>query len=224
MTNKRLIEFMKSELAARSDADYSVKMAAYMKGHFVFAGVRGPQKQEVLKLLKAECQNWTIDQLVAVARDGWLDEWREVQQLCIDLLKWRRLRLTAQHLPHLEYMITHKSWWDSVDMIASNLIGTVLSHSKDLQYSTCERWIASENMWLRRSAIIHQLKYKEDTDHELLFALVESQKGSTEFFINKACGWALRQYAKTAPVHVAAFVSEHPDLSPLTIREARKSL
>ena len=124
----------------------------------------------------------------------------------------------------LEDLITTKSWWDSVDGIAPNLVGYILSKDKSLQYKWAEKWIESDNFWLRRSAIIHQLRYKEKVDEELLFALVESQIGDEEFFINKACGWALRQFGKYNPAAVKEFIDLHPNLAGLTVREASKYL
>jgi len=224
MTNKELIVFMKDELAARGDAEYATKMAAYMKDNFVFAGVRGDQKQAILRLLKRKLSKAPCDDLLQIADLAWQEEWRELQQISIDLLKWRKKKLKPQHLVKLQYYLTNKSWWDSVDMIAANLVGSIFQSDKDLQYKVCEDWIASDNIWLRRSAIIHQLRYKMDTDAELLFALVESQKGSGEFFINKACGWALRQHGKFTPVIVRQFLDLHPDLHPLVVREASKSI
>lgn len=224
MTNNSFISLVESLLLQNEDSEYATKMANYMKGHFTFYGVRGPDRVQLLRSVKSRAKDCTIDDLISYVPDFWERDQREFQYVMIDLLKWRKTRLQPRHLLTLEYMLITKSWWDSVDLIAANLIGEILKKDKQLQYECAERWIESEDMWLRRTAIIHQLRYGKSVDQDLLFALVESQKGSSEFFINKACGWALRQYSKYNPSAVSDFLELHPDLSGLTLREAKKYL
>jgi len=169
MTTKGLLQFIDTELKSRGDEAYAAQMNAYMKDNFDHYGVRGPLRSEVLRLVKPEVKSFDIDQLVDYATVAWREEKREHQHLAMDLLKWRRTKLEPKHLPTLEQLIISKSWWDTVDMIAPNMAGEILSHDKDLQYEWAEAWINSDNMWLRRSAIIHQLRYKGDVDKELLW-------------------------------------------------------
>jgi 3-methyladenine DNA glycosylase AlkD len=122
-------------------------------------------------------------------------------------------------------LITQKSWWDTVDYLAVNHLGTALQNDKKRQYSYSDQLINSQNVWLRRSAILFQLKYKERTDFDLLQAHILKTISESEFFIRKAAGWALREYSKTNPSAVRQFIQDYQgQLSRLTIREGSKYL
>lgn len=222
MTNTDLISYIDVLMKSESNPCNALKMARYMKNYFEFYGVRASERNEILRNVKFKCKSFDIDRLISFAKASWNHNYREMHYIAIDLLKWKMKYLTSVHLHELEHLLTHNSWWDSVDIIASNLVGTVLSKNKKEQYEWSEKWINSDDMWLRRTALLHQLKYRNQVDAELLFSLVESQIGSNQFFINKACGWALRQYSKYNPVAVSQFISTHPNLSNLTIKEASK--
>ena len=123
----------------------------------------------------------------------------------------------------IEYLITHKSWWDSVDSLAPYFAASILSMDKSHALKKSEEWIASGNLWLQRSAIIYQLKQKTKTDTEILEHNIMALIDHKDFFIRKAIGWALREYAKTNPEFTLDFVENHKDLlSNLSIREALK--
>jgi 3-methyladenine DNA glycosylase AlkD len=130
---------------------------------------------------------------------------------------------TKNDLKLYEYIITHKSWWDTVDFIASNLIGSYFKHFPHEKQTFIDKWLASENIWLQRTALLFQLKYKNQIDESLLKYIITNLLGSDEFFINKAIGWILREYSKTNPTWVTGFVTE-TDLHPLNKREALKWL
>jgi 3-methyladenine DNA glycosylase AlkD len=125
---------------------------------------------------------------------------------------------SATWIKVLEKCITTHSWWDTVDWLAK-LVGIHFKNYPQQQHEFCYKWIEGPDMWLQRTAIIHQLFYREETDEKLLFDLIKRKSGDKEFFIRKACGWALRQYSKTNPRAVIKFVN-HQDLSPLTRKEA----
>jgi len=122
-----------------------------------------------------------------------------------------------------EFMITHKSWWDTVDLVATKIAGTALSASPELIPAYADRWISSENIWLNRSALLFQLKFKKATGTNLLFSYILKCASMHEFFIRKAIGWALREYSKTTPDLVRTFV-ESQKLSPLSRKETLKIL
>lgn len=155
----------------------------------------------------------------------WRANEREYQYAACDLLTDRRVlaTLTIGDVPRLQKLIVTKSWWDTVDVLAPTIIGAILRpHAKRVR-TTVTQWIASDNIWLQRSAILLQLKYRDHIDEQLLFWCIEQRAASTEFFVRKAAGWALRQYAYTAPDRVREFVESHrSELSALTIREALK--
>jgi 3-methyladenine DNA glycosylase AlkD len=125
----------------------------------------------------------------------------------------------------IENIILTKSWWDTVDWLAGHAVGTYLNLYPEKKINVLSRWSDSENIWLIRSCIIFQLFYKEQTDTKLLEDMILGHTGTNEFFINKASGWALRQYSKTNPQWVIDFVNSHVDvLDKLTCTEALKWL
>jgi len=136
-------------------------------------------------------------------------------------------RLENQLLPKstktIEYTITQKSWWDTVDSIAGGTVGIHFRRFPEVREKYLAKWRASDNFWLRRTTILFQLNYKKETDFELLCDIIRENLGSKEFFINKAIGWALRQYARSDPKAVKKFVKATP-LHPLSRREAMKHI
>jgi 3-methyladenine DNA glycosylase AlkD len=157
---------------------------------------------------------------IATAQRLWALPEREFQYAALDLLARAAPALTADALQAVETLIVTKSWWDTVDALASGVVGRiVLAHPATA--ATMDRWLDHESMWLRRSAILHQLKWKERTDQERLFRYCLARADENEFFIRKAIGWALRQYSWTNPEAVRAFVAAHDgELSGLSKREA----
>lgn len=131
--------------------------------------------------------------------------------------------LQINDLHFIEKLIREKSWWDSVDSIAPTIVGSIVKNNRAKGEEIIKQWSSSENMWLNRAAILHQLKYKEDTNEDLLKEIILRHNQSPEFFIQKSIGWLLREYAKTNPEFVKGFVLTH-DLKPLSKREALKNL
>jgi 3-methyladenine DNA glycosylase AlkD len=118
-----------------------------------------------------------------------------------------------------EFIIT-RSWWDTVDALATGVVGPLVLRNPELA-SVMDEWLASANIWLARTAILHQLRYREHTDSERLFSYCLARSADTEFFIRKAIGWALREYSKTDASAVRQFVAENEhNLSGLSKREA----
>jgi 3-methyladenine DNA glycosylase AlkD len=132
-------------------------------------------------------------------------------------------QLPAKFIDTLEYLLITKSWWDTVDLIATHAVGTHFKRFPKIREIYLRKWRKSKNIWLRRTAILFQLGYKQETDFELLTGIIGENLGSNEFFINKAIGWALRQYAYTDPKAVKKFVKSTA-LHPLSRREAMKHL
>ncbi len=133
------------------------------------------------------------------------------------------LRLQKADIDNLETVIKTKSWWDTVDSLAGNVIGTLCTNEPELIPSHILKWADSDNIWLVRSAILFQLKFKENTDTELLSSIIINNRDTKEFFINKAIGWVLREYSKTNKIWVRTFL-ESNTLNSLSVREASKYL
>jgi 3-methyladenine DNA glycosylase AlkD len=133
-------------------------------------------------------------------------------------------QLPPEFIETIEYLITTKSWWDTVDSFAGGTVGVHFKRYPAVKKKRLPRWRKSKDIWLRRTAILFQLNYREETDFDLLCEIINENLGSKEFFINKAIGWALRQYARTNPKAVRKFVKETKELSPLSRSEAMKHL
>lgn len=223
MEIQQLLDSLSDKLNDKSDPVRSEKMSAYMKGKFVYFGIPSPvrntiQKEWFAEVKKADVDRWElIDAL-------WDCEQREYQYVAIDYLKRTPKRLISiEDIRAIEHLITTKSWWDTVDLIASNYLGAYLQKFPEQKEKVIEAWRNDSDMWLNRSCLIFQLKYKEETDFELMKSLIVQYQGNSEFFIQKAIGWALRQYSKFDPDAVRAFVEEI-ELGGLARREASKYL
>lgn len=197
-------------------------MIKYMKGHFDFYGVRSPKRKELFReILKS---NGIPPQQLAVKTILNLMNHpkREMNYAAIDLaLRVQKKYSQPEDLQWIREIILTRSWWDTVDGIAPNILGKFLQNYPELRDPCLKDFIQSDNIWLQRSTLLFQLRYKQDTDQDILFALCKSLSDRKEFFIQKAIGWALRQYAYTNKEAVYDFVEGH-SLSNLSKREALK--
>ncbi len=212
------------ELQTNSDTDRARAMEAYMKHQFAFFGVAAPVRKVVTSGIKKSDLIDLKQTFPPWIKECWLAPQREMQYAVLDLLIARSKWLTPQHLPMLEWMMVTKSWWDTVDGIAPGLAGSVFLRFPESRDQWIETWLTSKNLWLNRASLIFQLKYGRKTDWDFLQQTILTHIESREFFIRKAQGWALRQYAKLEPREVKMFVESHPELSGLTKREALKHL
>jgi 3-methyladenine DNA glycosylase AlkD len=196
-------------------------MKKYMRDQFEFLGIKAPQRNALLKEFLKEYGKPRLEELPQTVLALWELPEREFQYIALTLLEKDVKKLSDKHLALAETLVVTKSWWDTVDPLSTNIIGTILKkHPKWIEYYT-GKWVQSDHMWLQRTAILFQLKYKKETDEQLLYEYIRMCKDSKEFFIQKAIGWALREYSKTNPESVIKFVeSEH--LPPLSKREALK--
>lgn len=195
---------------------------AYMKDQFEYCGLGAPQWMALARELFATHGLFTGKPLERFVMLCFEQEYREVQYVAIEMMQRRLGEQNKTWIKVLEKCITTNSWWDTVDWLAK-LVGMHFKRFPELQHEYAYKWIASDNMWLQRVAIIHQLFYKETTDEKLLFEMITRVADSKEFFLRKACGWALRQHAKVFPKKVLAFVQKN-QLSGLTVREAMKQV
>lgn len=193
-----------------------------MKGHFPFYGIKAtPRRQLVAQFLKENGIPSPFDP--EVLRSMWAAPQREFHHSAIDIMEKQIRSIEEGDLSLIEELIVTNSWWDTVDGLSSWIVGPYFLKFPGHKAEITGQWAIHENMWLRRASIIFQLGYKEKTDTELLFRHIRLNLGNKEFFINKANGWALREYAKTDAEAVRRFVGE-TELSPLSRREAMKHL
>jgi len=198
-------------------------MRAYLRNQFEFFGIQTPRRRQLLRSFLAEHPLPPLPALLQVVEVMWREPQREMQQSAMELLQQRAQELTLDDLPLLERMITTKSWWDTVDFIAYKLVGQLLARHQENEPTIARRFSASGNLWLIRVSILFQLLRKDRTNRDLLTEMIDAHRSHPDFFIRKAIGWALRDYAKTNPAWVIDFVNNR-DLSPLSQREALKNL
>jgi 3-methyladenine DNA glycosylase AlkD len=210
--------------APAADSAAAAPMARYMRDQFPFLGI-GTQPRRALQRSVFGRRRPDHDELLATAAALWDQPEREYQYAACDLLVRNATQLSAADLTVVERLVTTKSWWDTVDVLAINVVGPVVLADRSSADPTMDEWVRSDDLWLARSAILHQNKWKADTDETRLFAMCLARADERDFFIRKAIGWALREYSRTAPDAVRAFVaSNEGELSALTRREALKRL
>lgn len=207
-----------------ADAALAQPMEAYMKNNFPFLGLKTAPRRELLKevwhLHKEEIKSHPRE----IAKELFTKKEREFHYCAIEILiKELKKNYLKEDIYLIEKLITTHSWWDSVDTIAKYLLGNYLVKFPEEITKTADDFSASDTMWLNRSAILFQLDYKAHTDADLLFSICEKHKESKEFFIQKAIGWALRDYSRFNPDGVTHFV-KNTDLKPLSKREALRNL
>lgn len=198
------------------------QMSAYMRNLFPFLGIQTPKRRELSReFLKEAGKKQAVDW--EFVKRCWAKEEREYQYLALDYLKRMEKWLTARDTVKLKELALDKSWWDTVDVI-DKLIGNIALNHPKINEKLLE-WSVADNIWLRRIAINHQRGRKEKTDTQLLEKVIVNNLGQKEFFIQKAIGWALREYSKTDPEWVRRFIKKHEGkMAPLSIREASKYL
>ena len=198
-------------------------MKKYMRDQFEYLGIKTPQSKTLMKEFISKNGLPSTEELDEVLHDLWSLPQREFQYAATNLLDKFEKKLPENFISTLEYLLITKSWWDTVDTLASHPVGTHFKRFPKTREKYLKKWRKSKNMWLRRTAILFQLGYKKETDFDLLCEIIRENLRSEEFFINKAIGWALRQYAYTDPKAVKKFVKE-TELHPLSRREAMRHL
>ncbi len=213
---------IKERFQAKANDENSLKMANYMKQRFQFYGLKTPRRRECYKqLLKDAKKKKEVDW--KLLNECWEATEREFQYFVIDYLKHMINYISLSEFKHIEHYVRTKQWWDSIDPL-SKIIGRV-GQKNEYFDDLMREWSTDSDFWIRRVAILHQLHFKEDTNEPLLEEILLNNLGSNEFFINKAIGWALREYSKTHPKWAHGFIEHNRlQLSNLSIREGSKYL
>lgn len=206
-----------------ADPSQAAPMKKYMRDQFEYLGIKTPQSAALQKEFFAEHGLPEVSELDSILRDLWSLPQREFQYVGLSLLDKSEKKLPAKFIKTIEYLIVTKSWWDTVDALASHTVGAHFRRFPEVREKYLPKWRDSKIIWLRRTAILFQLNHKKETDFELLCEIIRENLDPKEFFINKAIGWALRQYARVAPNEVKNFVKVTP-LHPLSKREAIKQI
>jgi 3-methyladenine DNA glycosylase AlkD len=207
-----------------SNTENAVSMSKYMKNNFQFFGIKTEERRRIFKNIWTENKKEVSENTREIALSLYSKKERELHYCAIEILiKNLKNNYIKDDIQLIEKLIITNSWWDSIDFLAKYLLGNYLLQFPEETDSVILNFSSSENMWLNRSAILFQLGYKEKTNFDLLKLVCEKHKMSTEFFIQKAIGWALREYAKTDPQAVRDFVSSS-NLKKLSKKEALKNL
>lgn len=215
------VEDIFQDLKEVANSDDAVHMKAYMKNQFEFLGVKTPIRRKISKIVFKKNHNSTIDW--DFINRAWENPYREMQYVVLDYLQLKQTSLASNDLTKVKELAQTKPWWDTIDFL-SRLVGYICLHYPETKKLVLD-WSTDEDIWLRRLAIEHQLLQKEQTDVLLLEQILLNNLDQTEFFINKAIGWALRDYSKTNPDWVRDFIQMHKEgLTSLSIREGSKYL
>ena len=210
------------EMIQHKNEEQAQKMSKYMLNKFEYIGIKTPERRKIFKNFFKEYKNeekidWEF------VNKCWENKYREFQYIAADYLKNMKDKLTIDDIPKFKQLILKKSWWDTIDNLDMT-IGALALKDSNVNKILLE-WSLDENIWLRRIAINHQLLRKEKTNTELLEKILKNNLGQTEFFINKAIGWALRDYSKTNPEWVKNFIEKNREnMAKLSIKEASKYL
>lgn len=215
------IELLTELFDSHKDAEKAVPMEKYMRNQFPFLGIQTTKRRELMRNFYKETGILKADYNEGFVAELWALPEREFQYAALDYMVRVLAKLSKVHLPELERLVTTKSWWDTVDVIAPKAVGRIAADEPEVIKETIEAWAYGDDLWLRRAAILFQLKYKQATDEALLFRYCRENADSREFFIQKAIGWALREYSKTNPKSVKRLIETTP-LAKLSVREGSK--
>lgn len=218
---------IRTEFEAVADADRAPDMQRYMKSEMPFYGIQTQQRRKICRAIFKEFKPISFETWVACATHIWNEsEFREERYAAIELVLWKPCfeHHTLAALPMLGHLITTGAWWDYCDNLTGPLGNVLRAHPDEMRALMLE-WAHDEDMWKRRSAILCQLRFKEELDFEFLQECIEPSIESKEFFLRKGIGWALRDYAWTHPLIVKEYVKRNADrLSGLSKREALKNM
>ncbi len=225
MDTAEIVQAVQQALMREADAARADAMRAYMRQQFVFLGIPTPRRRVASKALINRLKGCNAAQLIAIAVQLWAQDEREYQYVAIDLLAQHYRQLGGNDIAQLLALAQDKSWWDSVDGLAG-VIGDVLRHhlsaDRHLQLMM-DAALMHANFWVRRIALLHQLGWRGATDTGRLLRYALTLAHEKEFFIRKAIGWALRDYARHDAACVRQFLTSHQrQLSGLSYREAGK--
>jgi 3-methyladenine DNA glycosylase AlkD len=211
-------------LEQHQNPENAQSMKAYMKDHFEFLGIKATPRRDLFNRWYKKNKESIQDNFRTYTLTLFEQPYRELHYCGMELFyKAVKKKYSPEYIQCIEHLIVTHSWWDTVDFIAKYLLGGYLKQYPEAIPMVIERFSAAPSLWLNRSGILFQLGYKAQTDFDLLKAECFKHKDSNEFFIQKAIGWALRDYSRFNPNGVRDFV-ENTDLKPLSKREAIQNL
>lgn len=213
------LDTLEAEFKSKENPKIASEQKTYLRNQFEFYGIKTQNRREIQKPFLVKEYSPAKKDLHQIVKTLWEKPQRDYQLFGQELVFKYVKQFEISDIQLLEYMAKHKSWWDTVDFIAYKLMGAYFKLYPKERQPHVDKWLDSGNIWLQRCALLFQLKYKGDIDTEILSTTINALLGSKEFFINKAIGWVLREYSRTKPEWVIAFVN-NTELSPLSKKEA----
>ncbi|MCK0157550.1 DNA alkylation repair protein [Cellulophaga sp. F20128] len=223
MHQKFYITELESEFKKNGVSAIAAEQKAYMRNQFNFCGLKTGERRQLQRPFLVAKYLPIKKELPILIKALWEKPERDFQLFGQELAFKYITQLEKNDLTLFEYMITHKSWWVTTDFISVKLVGAYFKKYPELKEGITDKWVATNDIWLQRSALLFQLKYKEEIDTNLLSKTIYALVDSKAFFINKAIGWVLREYSRTNPNWVTAFAAKTP-LSNLSKKEALRLL
>ncbi|MEW2529991.1 DNA alkylation repair protein [Streptomyces sp. NPDC047071] len=219
-----VVDRLTASYTEAADPVRAAEMRAYMKDVAPFLGIASTVRRDLARAVLAGTPRPDEADCAALALRCWRLPEREYHYFAVDYLRRHVKRCSSGFLPVARHLVTTVPWWDTVDLLAAHVVGGLVAADPELA-ADMDAWSEDDDLWVVRTALLHQLRYKERTDSDRLFAYCARQAGHPDFFVRKAIGWSLREYAKTDPDAVRAFVERHrAALSPLSVREALKNI
>jgi len=210
-------------LETHKNATNAAAMEAYLKNKFILYGIRSPELRQLSRTFLSSQAKPSYREAIDITEKLWKLPQREHHHFAMKFLERYKKEWDIEFIEIVERLVINQSWWDTVDWIASHLAGGYFQKYPEEIHPICDRWNVSGNMWLIRTTILYQLGYREKVDESNLYKYILPHLDSDEFFIQKAIGWALRNYAKHEPESVLKFVNSNK-LKPLSRREALKHI
>ncbi len=215
-----LISILERKFEQHSNPNFAENMSRYMKDQFEFYGLKQGPRRQLVKESFRELELPAVEHLSTLVHEMYARPQREWHYSAIDLLRHYKKHWRKEELDLIEWMCVNNSWWDTVDGLSVWVAGQFLQKYPEFVPERTDKWIASDNFWLQRMAILFQLGYKEELDFHLMCKYILRRSDSKEFFVQKAAGWILRQHSRRIPKQIEQFVNDHPELAALTKREA----
>jgi 3-methyladenine DNA glycosylase AlkD len=219
-----VVERLTTVYAAAADPERAATQRAYMRNVAPFLGLTSPDRRTLSRTVLAGVPRPDERDLAAVALRCWRLPEREYQYFAVDLLRRHVTNCSSGFLPVVRHLLTTVPWWDTVDLLSAHVVGGLVAADRGLT-AEMDAWVGDPDPWLVRAALLHQLRYRQRTDTDRLFGYCLRRGGHEDFFVRKAIGWCLREYAKTDPDAVRTFVAENERrLAPLSVREALRTI
>lgn len=225
MNSKPYVALVSEALLANVNSKRALAMKAYLRNQFEFLGIQTPTRRSIFKVLPKLPKDAPL--ILQIANELWKKPEREFRYVACDLLSQNTQVLGLEDLPAIKKLLQKDSWWETVDSLSGAIGDIVLKEKINHRNSQAimDEWLQDSDFWVRRSAMIHQLGWKAQTDQDRLISYALALSGESEFFIRKAIGWAFRDYARHDPVFVKSFMKKNASqFSNLTVREATKHL